>query len=671
MVAKGIRSILDALPRLIAALVLGALPHKALGFVYPEHRQLSLLAVQQMDAERRAVFDRLWQEARAGDEQRFCAAGADTEQGIAPSCIDWAALSAIAGDHSCSSREMFETARSAPWILQVADVGAQLKEDLARIPVMPSAGATEKPSDIVAQARAQISREAARAQRINALRAADIRLLRADRDYATRARSNYAHFLLARPDTATSASDYAELALRPGADISAIGVYTYFHLSALQKASRLAKEPQLAPAERAALARAMMADEAFALHFLQDAFAAGHITGTWGDPSQRQGTHDYYNQNGLEVFTWNSGSRSIVVMGDAHMRLEDAEIAAATVRTSLEQVLDVASDRSGGLSFAHTPAAPSAPDGFDICRNNKLPRRDPGVRLLQEQRAFFAATLGDTPVPSLGPGFGAMPRFRAEWGPFVGLSGAIDGRIVDGGFVEGQSDSGVVGGLDLSFRAGFGLDGVMGEAGDGLVFASIGFRSEGPSTNRFSDSFAGGSSSGNLSAAIPARTSLSLRVRMPFYLIPGDLLLLSPMYLIDRKTYTNMAVTAANGGLIPWQSGWHTAIGRFQFVLGRELGVTFHGEHSDDQLVAPRVEPNGQTRIVNFKSIAYDIPILEYRPYRAFSSNQSSSVTFQLFTTADVPQDASTVFPPGAPTPDLRTVWSIGLRLVFDWRYYY
>ena len=29
-------------------------------------------------------------------------------------------------------------------------------------------------------------------------------------------------------------------------EISAIGVYSYFHLSALQKASRLAKEPQLA-----------------------------------------------------------------------------------------------------------------------------------------------------------------------------------------------------------------------------------------------------------------------------------------------------------------------------------------------------------------------------------------------------------------------------------------
>jgi hypothetical protein len=114
-----------------------------------------------------------------------------------------------------------------------------------------------------------------------------------------------------------------------------------------------------------------------------------------------------------------------------------------------------------------------------------------------------------------------------------------------------------------------------------------------------------------------------------------------------------------------------TPIGRFQFVLGRELGVTFYGEYSHDQLVAPRVEPDGQARIVNFKSISYDIPILEYRPYHAFSSNQSSSVVFQLFANADVPRAGSTVFPLDAPTPSLHTVWSIGLRLMFDWRYYY
>ena len=115
--------------------------------------------------------------------------------------------------------------------------------------------------------------------------------------------------------------------------------------------------------------------------------------------------------------------------------------------------------------------------------------------------------------------------------------------------------------------------------------------------------------------------------------------------------------------------GGSGTIGRFQFVVGRELGVTFYGLQASDQLIAPAVDGSGP-RIVDFESIAYDLPLLEYRPYRAFSTNQSSSVIVQLFASADVPRSASTVFPAGAPTPDLRTVWAVGLRLVFDWRYY-
>ena len=180
-----------------------------------------------------------------------------------------------------------------------------------------------------------------RAARTNALRTADLRLQRTDPEYATRAGANNAHFLLPRPKTDVTLDDYAALVLRPGSDISAIGVYSSFHLSALQKASRLAHE-SLAPAERAALARAVLADEAFALHFLEDVYSAGHIAGTWGTLSQRQGTHDYYNDNGLEVFTWAGGAHSLVLMGDAHMRPEDAEVGARAVRRSLEQVLDVA-----------------------------------------------------------------------------------------------------------------------------------------------------------------------------------------------------------------------------------------------------------------------------------------------------------------------------------------
>jgi hypothetical protein len=565
---------------------------------------------------------------------------------------------------------MFEIARSAPWILQVADVAAQLKEDLARIPVLPNPESMGKATDVVNDAQRRLASEAARAQRINALRTADIRLQRVDPEYVTRAGSNHAHFLLARPETGTDLAEYAALSLRAGSEISAVGVYSYFHLSALQKASRLAGEPQLAAAERAALARAMLADEAFALHFLEDVFAAGHIAGTWGDVSQRQGTHDYYNHNGLEVFTWAGGSRSVVLMGDSYMRGEDAEVAARTVRTSLEQVLDVASGRPGGPGFAHTPAAPAAPDGFDVCRNNTLPDRGPQLRALPQQRALFTATLEQTPVPGLGPGFGAMPRFRSEVGPFVGLSGSIDGRFLDGGFSDLQSSRGRMAGVDLSVRAGFGLDGVLSEAGDGLVYAQIGLRSDAPSTNRFTENFPG-ATSGNLSAAIPARTGLALRFRMPFYLVPGDLLLLSPLYLANRDAYTKMAVTAGNGGLVPWQQGWATGFGRFQFVLGRELGITFHGLDDRDQLIVPRASPSSQARIVNFKSIAYDLPIAEFRPYRSFSSNQSSSVLFQLFAAADVPRKASTTFPVGEATPELRTVWSIGVRLVFDWRYYY
>ena len=131
-----------------------------------------------------------------------------------------------------------------------------------------------------------------------------------------------------------------------------------------------------------------------------------------------------------------------------------------------------------------------------------------------------------------------------------------------------------------------------------------------------------------------------------------------------------MAVTAGNGGLIPWQSGWSTAIGRFQFVLGRELGLVFYGNSGRDQLLVPGNAPGETFRIVNFKSTTYDLPIFEYRPYRAFSTNQSSSVVFQLFAAADVPHGGMTVFPQGGPTPDLHTVWSLGLRLLFDWRYY-
>ncbi len=654
--------------------ILSSTAGPASAWVYPEHRELALLAVQQLDSEHKAVFDQLWQSARAGSEQRLCEQGADAAQELAPSCIDWAALSAIAGDHSCSSQQMLDTARNSPWILSVADVAAQLKVDLARLPVTAAPELSGKATDVLSDAQRRLASEAVRAQRINALRTADIRLQRADPQYATRAGSNNAHFLLARPTTDVKPTDYAALTLRPGSDLNAIGVYSWFHLSALQKASRLRSEAAtLSAAQRDELARAVLADEAFALHFLQDTFAAGHIAGAWGDASQRQGTHDFYNQSGLEVFTWRGGGSSVVLMGDAHMRAEDARVASASVKASIQQVLDVASGRMTAAQFAPVPGAPAEPDAFDVCRTNNFPRREPEqLRVRQDDLPLLASTLTGTAVPGLGPGLGAMPRFRSEVGPFIGLAGSLDTRGIDGGFVSGQSGHGAVVGLDLSVRAGFGLDGVMGEAGDGLVYASVGFRADSPSTNQFSNSSAGAAAlGGNLSAALPARTGLSVRLRMPYYLVPGDLLLASPLYFANPKAYADMAVAAGNGGLLGLQSGWATPVGRFQFVLGRELGITFYGLSGEDQLLAPGANPGNFGRVVNFKSTSYELPILEYRPYRSFSTNQSSSVLMQLYVGADVPRGETVRFPVGAQAPKLDTVWSLGLRLIFDWRYYY
>lgn len=638
-------------------------------WVYPEHRNIAILSIETLDPEHRATFDTLWAEASARHD-RLCPRGADTEQSTTPDCIDWAAFSAISGDHSCSAADALRIVLDSRWILTVADVAAQLEIDLSQIEVTAPADQTADTADIVGDLQRRMASEADRAERINALRTADTRLQRADPEYATRAGSNNAHFLLARPSTETGRAEYAKLALRPDSEINAMGVYGWYHLRALEKAKRLSRGG-LSRDERAELARAMLVDEAFGLHFLEDMFAAGHVAGTWGDASQRKGTHDYYNEAGLEVFTWDRDGTGVVLMGDAHMRPQDANLAAKAVRRSLVQVLETAAGGEDAVQFELRDDVPSTPEDFDVCRNDTMPEPGPDYLRGPDLDDAFQAVLIPTAVPFLGPGLGAMPRFRAEVGPFAGLVASIDGRGTDGGFVPGQS-AGAIGGLDIGARFGLGLEGVMGESGDGLVFAQVGLRGDTASSSslddtELSDEF------GSAGAAIPSRVALQLRFRMPFYLVPGDLVLLSPVFFFAPETYAKMAVTAGNGGLIPWQQGLATRFGRFQMVLGREVGVGLYGLFGDDdRIVVPASKSaTGESQLVDLRSTAIDLPILEYRPYRSFSSNQSSQLLFQLFTTIDIPSAGTVLLPPGEPDADLRTVWSAGLRFTFDWRYYF
>ena len=605
-------------------------------WIFPEHRDIAFIAIQNLTTEYRAILDKLWGEARIGYEDRLSEAVIDATQGLKPTHLDYATWPAVAGDHSCSGRNMLHNILDTDWILKVADVTAQLKIDLAN--------------------------SKTRHEHINAFRDADVNLQRVDPEYATRAGSNNVHFLLARPEPNIQVKEYLISCLKAGAELNALGTYTWYHISALYKASKYYKE-NLSDEERSALILSALADEAFALHFLQDAFAAGHVAGTWGNAAQRKGTHDYYNERGLEITTWDGKRR--ILTGDAYMRPEDAEFAAIPVQTSIEQLLDAA---SGKLTFDYTyggEITEALPDSFNVCNNKYMPKREVDPNIL----APCAKILVTTPIPGLATGLGELPRFRAELGLFIGAVAALHGSTVNGGFGVNQNSPGAIGGIDAGIRVGVGLEGVMHGGGDGLVFLDFGWRQDASSSMKYGDSPLL-EEGGQFTAAIPGREAYNFRIRMPFFLVPFDLLITSPLFFISPETYAGMAVSAGLGGLIPWQAGIETGIGRFQFILGREIGLSLYGRSKTiDVMLLPI--GNNQTALLNFRSTKLDFPIVEYRPFRTFSSDQSSSLVLQLNFGVEFPHNEIIKYPEGIDKPELEPVWYVGLRTAFDWRYYF
>ncbi len=632
----------------LATLVLFLIPQQGFAWIYPEHRDIAVIAIQDLAPTERAILDRLWADARKGYEGRLSEVVADTAQGLEPEFLDYAAWPAIAGDHSCSAGEMIRNVLETDWIMDVAAVTAELKADLDGV---------EEHYD-----------------RVNSLRKSDLSLQRVDPAYATRAGSNNVHFLIARSEVVTSPADYFRLCLAPGAELNGLAAYAWYHVTALYKASLL-KNRELTEEDRSRITLAALADEAFALHFLEDAFAAGHAAGTWGDASLRKGTHDYYNEHGLEVSTWDR--QGVILIGDAYMRDEDARRAAKAVRTSIEQLLATAAGTAPGLEVMDLGYPAHQPDNTNLCAHIHVPKfREVSDHDKELITKMIVEVMETTPIPGLKSGIGEHARFRAELGPFIGLAPATRSTAIGGGFGEGQQTAGYVPTVEAAVRMGLGLDGVMNEAGDGLVFLDLGFRLDGASTSSFIDSDLL-SKYGSLAATVPGRSAFATRLRMPFWLIPGDLIFLSPILFFSPGTFANMAVQAGNGGLIPWQSGIATPIGRFQFVLGREVGVSLFGfiEQESSRFFFPTTN---DVLIIGLKSIYFDFPVLEYRPFRTFSLDQSSGLVLQLNTGFDVPTGVDVIesFILGTPVdqipqPELRTLWHVGLRLAFDWRYYY
>ncbi|MEI7897624.1 MAG: hypothetical protein WCJ26_11360 [bacterium] len=608
-------------------------------WVYPEHREITLVAIRKLDPAHRDQLNRLWDMARKGFESRLDVSVADFNQGEHTKYIDYAAFPAIAGDHSTSAENMLNNVLRTDWILNVADISARLKTGLAE--------------------------SKSRSERESELRESDLRLLRADPEYVSRAGSNNVHFMLARPGVNTSARTYFDSCFREGVEVNLIGTYNWFHASALLKARRLASET-LAPEQRATLTLSALSDEAFAIHFLEDAFSSGHVAGIWGNAALRKGTHDYYDENGLDVSTW-LGER-MVLTGDAYMREADADRAAKTVAMSLIQVLDEAASMKGPSLYYDQPEM-FTPDTFNIARALKTPPRqlDPAYRDLFDQ------VLINTPVPGLGTGLGEIPRFRSEIGPFIGIAPAGRVAFLSGGFGTGQQTIGMVPSLEAALHIGLGMDGVLNQSGDGLVFLDLGWHLDGASTVKL-DRDPGYEEFGSILSAVPSRNAFYTRLRLPFYVIPGDLIILGPLLLlVAPKAMNNVIATAGAGGLIPWQTGMITPIGRFQFILGREVGVCFYGSKSGaDAFLLPYDNVDGTTlALVSMRSTHFEFPILEYRPVRTFSKRQSASLVLQLSAGMDIPGKVTMVAPANISPIPVKTTWFVGFRLAFDWRYYY
>ena len=131
-----------------------------------------------------------------------------------------------------------------------------------------------------------------------------------------------------------------------------------------------------------------------------------------------------------------------------------------------------------------------------------------------------------------------------------------------------------------------------------------------------------------------------------------------------------MAVGAANGGVIPWQAGVSTRVGRFQAVLGREVGVSIYPKGNQHEFALPTPGVAGGATTVSLNSLQVEFPVFEYRIFRNFSTNQSSGLMLQPYVGFDIPTSVKVISPVNAPAPDAHTIVTTGVRVVFDWRHY-
>jgi len=629
------------------AAYLALCPLAASAWIWPEHRDIAAKALRDLPAGERATLDAMWAATRELAGKQVCAeivdSGAEPTFKIAHPdwekvCVDFASLPALAGDHSCSSEDLWLAVSKEQWSVKVVWVASRTKALLAE------AVDTD--------------------QRDNVWNLSHLAMQYVDPHYLTRAEGNNAHFLVPRApvEAKENLDGYLTKVLSPSTEINATGLYADYHMLALQLAAQYRAAPAV---DRADLARRALVAEGVALHFLEDSFSSGHYAATWGGSAWQKGTHDLYSTIGLTTMTW--AGELFASHGDAHMTERDMKVAAVTVRRSLAQLANVAAGRVP-LEGRALSANERAVEALNFCKADHLPPPPEDV----VARAAASMVLQSSPVPAGGKDEIHPPRARADMGPFVGaISGYSFGAALGG--YDSWANTRLRSEFEIGVRAGYGLEGLLTTSMDGQMWVQVSFLADPVQLDLGCSTCPGGSRKSPAIPRVPARNSLKLALRMPYYVVPFDLLVLAPtLMLASPQALQSVVFASAAGGLLSIERRFQTGIGTFQLMAGREVGLTLWGYTGHtDQWSYTEKPPSQQSPplIVNYKSLEFDFPVLEYVPPRAFATTLSLAAEFQVGFSVEFPQGA--YFVNGSGPYGLGPSWLIYLRVRLDARKYF
>lgn len=444
-------------------------------------------------------------------------------------CIAFADLPALAADHSCSPSDLHGTLlaaatemnlgssrRSAPhWLFRVIMDARASHQNLSRVGGFPRTEASDRYLEDRDDNRDDLNFD----------------LAKHDPAYVDRASANYAHFQLPRSADGETFEAWLARMVDPAVPLANAASYAAYHVAALRLAEEYGEAVRagtLTATDRADRAWRILLYEAFALHFLEDAFAAGHFVDFFRESPFRNGTHDYYCSHGATATSWDGTTRR--AYGDAHMDQGDLAAAAAAVRASLEMVQAALAPGAPGL-----PPLPERGPAFrepDVCTARSPPPWLAAVPALPQ----LAAVMRQAPRPSVRrPRDANMPEYRNDRGINLQLAVRAQGQYDTFGADNGEDQRR----FRLLGEAGFAInfDSVMSGYRDGNIIQIAGLAG-----------YEWGSDSG---------PSYGFRVRLPLFsfLYSALRISLGSEVRSDVLTYTGMVETRGvsfNTG--PWTS---------------------------------------------------------------------------------------------------------------------